>query len=392
MIRDINITLALSLLRVFVQFLGVGYLSRVYGKTDLGLILLLIAITRVAELFLVLGDNNVIIRDGISVGWKKIKKRYFSIHFLIKLLLLSSVVWALLYFLGDKVIINNFKVAGLVILFLFARVLFLLSSGILVSKKKFFQVGIFEVLILVFSQLVFGNLLKEYDYVGLLAAYVIAYFIVLITYFSLGFLNVFTDNTKDYSRADSWRFARPEMLNIFARSMDTYFLPSIVGVETMTSYKRGYSVGEVVTNTLGRSFATVLFPSFAEMTKSARRVKATKYLLMAFTLGLIIAAFVSWFSFEIIEIYLGTGWEDAAEFLQVMVFILPARLLAKVVGALLKASDLLELLQNTQYILILVQIISLICALYSVYYFMVVLITGTTLTTFVQLIYWYKKT
>lgn len=383
--------MAFTLARVLVQFIGTGYISRIFSKNDLGLFVLFLALTRIGELFLVAGDNNVIIRDGKHFDWLGMKRQYLSSKFFPRLILVTMVT------VGAFSLLSGFKgttlmqVLILTCLFLLGRCCFVLCSGILVSNKKFGLFGLYDLLIIILSQLLFSRLFKGLGFTGLLTGYVLSYLMLALGYYTSGVINIKTDNRIKYSREDSWRFARPELLNFVSRSLDTYILPSIIGVELMISYKRGFSVGEVVTNTVGRSLAVVLFPSFSSMKAYERRKMGILFSFLAIIFGLSCSIIVSAYSQEIIHFYLGEGWEEAAKILSLVVYILPARLLAKVVGALLKASNLLKFFEITQYILIGVQLIALLFAVYDLSLFIHILILGTSLTILFQFIYWFKK-
>lgn len=390
-LKNINVTLAFTFARIVCQFIGTAYMSRVFSKTDLGLLLLFLAISRITELFLVAGDNNVIIRDGEHTDMLGLKQKYYSFRFLLRLILAAILTCILFYlFSGIKGIILV-SIFILTLFFLIGRSCFQLCAGILISNNKFVLFGLYDALIIVLSQLLFSRLFIGLGLTGLLTGYVLAYIILAMVYYSLGLVKLQTDNRLEYSRKDSWRFARPELLNIAARSLDTYVLPSIIGVEMMVSYKRGYSVGEVLTNTLGRSLALVLFPTFARMSNYERRKMGLYFCATAIIVGLIFSIIISTYSHEIISFYLGDGWEEAAKVLSVVVYILPARLLAKVVGSLLKASDLLKFLERTQYLLIIVQLMALGCAFIDLAIFIRVLIIGTSATILLQLTYWLRN-
>ena len=391
MLKNINITLVFTFVRIMCQFLGTAYLSRVYSKSDLGILLLFLAISRMTELFLVAGDNNIIIRDGKHTDLLGMKHEYLSIPFLIRLIVVSTLTCVLLYVLSDVKGIFFMYIFFLTFVFLLGRCYFQLSSGILISNQKFGLFGLYEALVIILSQFIFSRFFIGLGFMGLLTGYVLAYILTSMLYYFMGVFKLQTDNGLKYSRKDSWRFARPELLNLASRSLDTYLLPSIIGVETMVSYKRGYSVGEVVTNTLGRSLAVVLFPTFTHMSNSERRKMGVLLCATSIIFGLIFAFVISTYSYEIITFYLGEGWEEAAKILSVVVYILPARLLAKIVGSLLKASNLLTFFERTQYLLIIVQLVAVSCALIDLGLFIRVLIIGTSLTILYQFTFWLRN-
>lgn len=112
----------------------------------------------------------------------------------------------------------------------------------------------------------------------------------------------------------------------------------IFGLTSLGILERSIRINTLPAHYLGTLIDRILFPSIASIQNDLNQVFSLKEKIVGIVLSLSIpiTLLITWFSYEIIAILLGPGWEQSAELLQIMIIALPVVLLNRLGDAVLR--------------------------------------------------------
>jgi O-antigen/teichoic acid export membrane protein len=120
--------------------------------------------------------------------------------------------------------------------------------------------------------------------------------------------------------AFGWNVVGVRFLNFVSRRGDNFLIGVALGTRALGIYAVAYRVFWILTDVIARTIATVAFPVFSRLQSETERIRRA-YLLasqMSATVATPIFVGTSVLAGEIVDVLLGTKWDDAVPVLQIL--------------------------------------------------------------------------
>jgi len=348
-------------------------LARLLTPEDFGIIAIATIVTGFAEMMVQFGFGQALVqKDEISrndIGTANTCALLVGILFMLLIIIISSYLARffeemqlekMLIFLSIifpfrslsqvqySLLQRNFMFRKLILIDFIS---FTVGYGVISSVLAFFELGVFSIALGIITQAVL-------------------YYILFA--FTKGF-EIFNFSFEKNSFKQLYYFGKhltlAKIYNYFALKGDYLIVSKFFGAETLGFYSKGYSLMSIPTKLLGKSLNSVLFPEFSS--SKSDRLKSKNYLIKSYELILLttlpLIPIILFLSEEIVFVLLGNQWSGVVSLFEIFSIGMIFRLFYKVHGAHLRGLGLVNVIQKTQLIyLVLVIGASCIGAFYSI--------------------------